>query len=101
VIGVVPNADLADSKFLEYLLRSFKAILQAQGKGSAQDNINLATFENQHFPFPPVRQQKEIVSRFDDLRAETLRLESLYRQKLSALDDLKKSLLHQAFSGQL
>ena len=101
VIGVVPNADLADSKFLEYLLRSFKAILQAQGKGSAQDNICLATFENQHFPFPPVRQQKEIVSRFDDLRAETLRLESLYRQKLSALDDLKKSLLHQAFSGQL
>ena len=35
------------------------------------------------------------------IRAETHRLESLYRQKLEALDQLKKSLLHQAFSGQL
>lgn len=35
------------------------------------------------------------------LREETQRLESLYQQKLRALIDLKKSLLHQAFSGQL
>ncbi len=33
--------------------------------------------------------------------AEARRLESLYQQKLTALDDLKKSLLHQAFSGRL
>jgi type I restriction enzyme S subunit len=33
--------------------------------------------------------------------AATQRLESLHQQKLSALDDLKKSLLHQAFSGAL
>lgn len=33
--------------------------------------------------------------------AKTQRLESLYQQKLTALDGLKKSLLHQAFSGQL
>jgi len=32
---------------------------------------------------------------------ETQRLESIYQQKLTALDDLKKSLLHQAFSGNL
>ncbi|MBT9462144.1 MAG: restriction endonuclease subunit S, partial [Rugosibacter sp.] len=37
----------------------------------------------------------------DALHEETQRLESLYQQKLAALDDLKKSLLHQAFSGQL
>ncbi len=34
---------------------------------------------------------------FDD---ETQRLESIYQRKLAALDALKKSLLHQAFSGQ-
>ena len=32
---------------------------------------------------------------------ETQRLESLDQQKLVALDELKKSLLHRAFSGQL
>ncbi len=35
------------------------------------------------------------------IQAETRRLESLYRKKLEALDELKQSLLHQAFSGQL
>jgi type I restriction enzyme S subunit len=34
-------------------------------------------------------------------KAETQRLESLYRQKFAALDELKKTLLQQAFSGQL
>jgi type I restriction enzyme S subunit len=40
-------------------------------------------------------------SQLDAFAAETQRLESLYRQKLAALDELKKSLLHQAFSGAL
>ena len=42
-----------------------------------------------------------IVEKLDELRTESDRLESIYRQKLTALDDLKKSLLHQAFSGLL
>jgi type I restriction enzyme S subunit len=41
------------------------------------------------------------VRELDDLAAETDRLEAIYGQKLSALDELKKSLLHQAFSGLL
>jgi len=36
-----------------------------------------------------------------DLLSETQRLESIYQQKLAALDALKKSLLDQAFTGQL
>ena len=54
VIGLVPNPEKADGEFIEYLLQSFKARLQSLGKGSAQDNINMGTFESQHFPFPCV-----------------------------------------------
>jgi type I restriction enzyme S subunit len=75
--------------------------LQAQGKGSAQDNINVGTFENQSFPFPSLDVQRDIVVQLDSLADHTQQLESLYQQKLAALDELKKSLLHQAFSGQL
>ena len=32
---------------------------------------------------------------------ETQRLESIYQRKLAALEALKKSLLHQAFTGNL
>jgi type I restriction enzyme S subunit len=37
----------------------------------------------------------------DAIAAETLRLENIYELKLAALAELKKSLLHQAFSGEL
>jgi type I restriction enzyme, S subunit len=95
VIGVVANPKEADVGFIEYPLQSFKAHLQAMGKGSAQDNINLGTFENERFPFPPLAEQRQIVTQLDDL------LKSLYQQKLEALEALKKSLLHHAFTGQL
>ena len=101
VIGVVTNPKEADIGFVEYLLQSFKARLQALGKGSAQANINMGTFENERFPFPSVIEQKQIVAKLDALSEETQRLDSIYQQKLATLDELKKSLLHQAFTGQL
>jgi len=101
VIGVVVDDKITSTKYLEYLLRSFKTILQAEGKGSAQDNINMGTFENHRFPFPSLKVQGEMVRTLDSLREETQRLASIYQHKLAALDELKKSLLHQAFSGEL
>lgn len=46
-------------------------------------------------------EQLAIDSKLRDVREETQRLESIYQRKLTALDELKKSLLHRAFSGQL
>jgi type I restriction enzyme S subunit len=48
-----------------------------------------------------ITQQRAIISTLIDLEADTNRLASIYQQKVAALDELKKSLLHQAFSGQL
>ncbi len=48
-----------------------------------------------------VSEQSKIVSTFAELSTETHRLESLCQQKQAALAALKKSLLHQAFSGEL
>ena len=52
-------------------------------------------------PVPPLPELRLAVAKFDALSDETQRLESLYQQKLTALDELKQSLLHQAFSGKL
>ena len=57
---------------------------------------------NAHQIFLPTREeQAQIVNALDELLDFSRQLEAIYRQKLTALDDLKKSLLHQAFSGQL
>jgi type I restriction enzyme S subunit len=101
VIGVVPDPNEADTDFVEYLLQSFKVRLQALGKGSAQANINMGTFEDERFPFPPVGQQKRIVAKLNVLSEEIHNLETVYRRKITALEALQKSMLHQAFAGQL
>jgi len=50
---------------------------------------------------PDVKKQKELAAKLDELHQETQRFESIYDQKLAALEALKKSLLHQAFTGKL
>jgi type I restriction enzyme, S subunit len=101
VIGFVADERQAEASYVQYLLSSFKALLKEKGKGTARDNINIGTFENQRFPFPTLTEQRRIAAQLDALSAETRRLEALYARKLAALDELKAALLHQAFSGQL
>lgn len=46
-------------------------------------------------------EQNRIAAQLDVLSEKTNQLTDIFRQKLTALEDLKNSLLHQAFSGQL
>jgi type I restriction enzyme, S subunit len=63
--------------------------------------IDSAELKNLMIPVRSNSDQRRVVATIDSLSEETQRLESLYQQKLAALDELKKSLLHQAFSGEL
>jgi type I restriction enzyme S subunit len=69
--------------------------------GAAHPHINLGDIKAYRIPLPSFGQQKQIAQQLDSISAETQRLEAIYRQKLAALDALKKSLLDQAFSGAL
>lgn len=101
VIGMVPAPGRANAYYVEYMLRYFAKDLKLQGKGSAQDNINLATFESAKFPFPPLEQQMAVVDKLDSLETEVASLRSNYRRTLTDLADLRQSLLQKAFSGEL
>ena len=72
----------------------FGACRHAEGQSRASVRV-------QGFASRLSKKQKRIVAKLDALREETQRLESIYQRKLAALEALKKSLLHQAFSGQL
>ena len=52
-------------------------------------------------PVPPLPELRRAVAKFDALMEETHRLARLSERKLVLLEALKKSLLHQAFTGQL
>ncbi len=101
VIGIVANPSKANTRFIDYRLRAAKSKLQAKGKGSAQDNINLGTFEGHTFLFPPLSIQEALVERLDSVASLLASLTNFFEQKLVLLDELKQSLLYQAFSGNL
>jgi type I restriction enzyme S subunit len=52
-------------------------------------------------PLPPTNTVEKLVQEFDTLSAQTQALETHYRQKLTALEELKKSILQKAFAGEL
>ncbi len=101
VIGITVNQKKANNEYIEYLLQSFKSYLKEKGKGTARDNINLGTFQNQNFPFPSVKEQEQIVKKLNSLSVETKKLEAIYQQKINDLEELKKSVLNKAFKGEL
>lgn len=74
IIGFVADPEKTTTSYVEYLLTSFKSELQAQSTGSAQSNINLATFERLPFPFPSLAEQQRIVTILDKFDALTTSL---------------------------
>jgi type I restriction enzyme S subunit len=63
--------------------------------------INIGDLRKIAVAVPALNEQRAIATQLDALAAETQRLTRIYEQKLVALAELKKSLLHQAFSGEL
>jgi type I restriction enzyme S subunit len=87
-----------------YFLMTSEAVqsqIRAKTYGAALMQINIGDLRKIAVSFPSLKEQKVITTKLAELAAETERLKSLYQRKLVALDELKKSLLHQAFSGLL
>jgi type I restriction enzyme S subunit len=104
IIIMQPDASKLDSTFLKYLLLSqpVQQRIQLKGTGATVKGIKASLLKTIEIALPQsLTEQKQIVARLDSLREETQRLESIYQQKLGALDKLKRSLLHQAFAGNL
>ena len=100
VCGILPN-DKFVPEFLFYFFLAEKDKLVAQATGNAQPNISQIKIKNTEVPVASLAEQQRIVDLLDSLHAETQRLARLYERKHAALEALKKSLLHQAFTGAL
>lgn len=69
--------------------------------GAAQKHFNINAAKEVMLHVPPMPEQLTIIKMVGSFREETQHLESIYQRKLTALDALRKSLLHQAFTGDL
>ena len=99
-----PKRSVFVSDFLALLLLcpTMQKTLLGHSRGATVQHVNMKDIRALNVgPIPSLVVQAEIVEKFASVRSETQRLESIYQRKLAALDALKKSLLHQAFSGAL
>jgi len=100
--AIHPERNIA-SRFLLFALRTginhSENVLSNAAHGTLK--IDMDALSSVAIPVPSRVEQERVVRQIDALDAETSRIESLYRQKLAALDALKKSLLDRAFSGLL
>ncbi len=91
-------------KFIYYqmLTQRFRQLVLSNSGQATLPIINKSKWSALTVALPPeLEVQMRIASKLEALREETQRLESLYQRKLVAIETLKKSLLHQAFTGNL
>lgn len=102
-VGLIKSSNNINNHFLLYYLKSplaMKYVLY-MSNGGAQEFVGLTALRSFPIPFPPLETQQTIVAKLDALSAETKKLEAIYQQKINDLEELKKSVLEKAFSGQL
>jgi type I restriction enzyme S subunit len=88
--------------FLYYLYAQDKSgKLKQHFSGTGIQHFTGEVLSRFKLPLPPLSELRRAVAKFEELFAETQRLETINQRKLAALDALKKSLLHQAFTGRL
>jgi len=75
--------------------------VKKQANTLMQPNLSITDLKNLSVPFPPISEQQQLVRKIDTLSIETQHLETIYQQKLKALTELKQSILHKAFAGEL
>jgi type I restriction enzyme S subunit len=103
IYPLLPHINLMIRDYLFYLLLT-SVFTEFAIKGSARAGMpkvnreHLFTFS---FFIPSLSEQKSIVKKLDALAEKTKKLEEIYKQKISDLDELKKSVLKKAFCGEL
>lgn len=90
-------------EFLAYALksRSTRARLVASGGGANISSLNQGALSSLPIAFPDVKTQVKIVENIHAMMDICKQLQDAHTRKAEQLDELKKSLLHQAFSGKL
>ena len=101
VLWMKRTADVS-SEFIRFWLKSSLFLDQLdRGNGATVDTLTIQKLQSVELRLPQLVEQKKIITELNALTQETQRLARLYEKKLAALESLKKSLLHQAFTGEL
>lgn len=103
LIRVQADHELLKPDFLFWYFQSPKywQIINEGISGSAQGGFNATKLGKLRIPIPPTETQDQIVEEINSLYEAFDTLKSSYQKKLRDIEELKKSILQKAFSGEL
>ncbi|WP_298971164.1 restriction endonuclease subunit S [uncultured Psychrobacter sp.] len=87
-------------EYVYYFIKQFDLKRFSSGAGVPTLNRNFVHDEIV-FSTNSTKVQKKIVTQLNSLNSQAEQIQATYKQKLTNLEDLKKSLLEQAFAGEL
>ena len=96
--------DFVTPEFMLYFINSpvAKKQFNKRLKGMGVPNLHLEEIREVVISFPKsIKEQNQIVQKLDEFSVETKKLKAIYQQKINGLEELKKSVLKKAFSGEL
>ncbi|MDI1260506.1 restriction endonuclease subunit S [Aquabacterium sp.] len=99
-----PKRDVFHPEYLAHLLlqRSSQTRLLAHSRGATVQHVNMKDIRAfEIHGVPPLERQLQVIDALAAVEVACEKLLESQRKKIAALDELKKSLLHQAFTGQL
>ena len=97
LIVCIPDTKQISTEFLKYTIDN----LVIQRSGSAIPQLTVPMIKGYKIPVPPIDEQKAIIEYAENLCTKTQKSGVVYREEIAGLEELKKSLLQKAFSGEL
>jgi len=92
---------MPDFLILYFQTKQYRELISLGISGSAQGGFNASKLAELVIPIAINIEQVHIVDRAKELFEQIQRIEAIYRQKISALNELKQSILKKAFTGEL
>ncbi len=90
------------NEYLAYLLNSpyLVKVLHDNEIDNARANLSLTFFRKLAVPIPPLSEQELLINEINLFHGKSKKLECIYRKKLESLNELKKTILQKAFTGE-
>jgi type I restriction enzyme S subunit len=89
---------LVDSWLANFLTMSD---LNSYVSGLTVPKLNQGSLVSIEIPVPPFEEQKRIIAQLDSVKAKTSEMVAAYDAKLTAVKNLRQSILEAAFAGEL
>ena len=101
IVGFIANEKECSTQFVKYLIDANKQNLEDFAPATAQKNINMKVLNELVFPIPQLSEQIEIIRRAEQFFTFADQLEARINAIRFRVDQLGKSILATAFSGEL